>query len=307
VQEVVHSIAVQLGLGRDIRTASELLIALAERPANSVIPSIVIDAVDEATAPREHVGLLLLPLAALERTTDPGRLACRLLVGTRPWPEFQPMIEHAAAAGGLCNLDAVPRARQHSELRNYLGLRLRTPFPAEISFDGPDADLLAERIADELTDPRRDRAASGGPFLVAVLHAHRLMRAAARPGADPMTLQVPAHLGEVLELDLAERPPDRLLRPMLVALAHARGTGIPERLLRDTTARIANTLQQISAPGARRIPIPSEGRIADLLASVSFYLRRSPGTDGTTHHRFFHQALSDYMTSYPGGPSEDWR
>ncbi|WP_146164290.1 ATP-binding protein [Pseudosporangium ferrugineum] len=307
VQEVVRSIAVQLGLGREVRAASELLAALAARPADAAVPSIVIDALDEATAPREHLDLLLLPLAALERATAPGRPACRLLVGTRPWPEFEQLIRRATATGGLCDLDEVPWARQRDELSTYLSRRLQTPFFDEHAFGEADAETLARRIADNLTDPRRNRAARGGPFLVAVLHAHRLMRAASRPGADPMSLRVPAHLGEVLELDLAARSPDRLLRPMLVALAQARGAGIPERLLRDTTATMATAFQRRSAPQARRIPRPSEDRIADLLASVSFYLRRSPGPDGTTHYRFFHQALSDYMTEHPGGPSEDWR
>ncbi|CAA9437522.1 MAG: hypothetical protein AVDCRST_MAG66-3750 [uncultured Pseudonocardia sp.] len=308
VQQVVHGVAAQLGIDPDIRSAAELISAIAAAPADAPVPSIVVDALDEAIGPREHLDLLLLPLVGLERATAPGRPACRLLVGTRNWAEFRPLIDRAVAEGGLCNLDAVPLDRQRAELRDYLTRRLRTPFLDESGFAATEADLLAERIAVDLTDPVRDRAARGGPFLVAALHTHRIMSSTRPPERDPMMIPVPAHLGEVLEVDLAERPPDRLLRPMLVALAHAQGTGIPERLLRGTTASLANTLRPtMVTPPARRIPTPGERRIADLLASVSFYLRRSPGPDGTTHHRFFHQALSDYMIEHPVGPPEGWR
>lgn len=303
VREVVLAIAAQLRLGTGVTSAAALGDALAALPAGAPVPSIVVDALDEASAPIDHVDLLLQSLARLHRTATPGRPACRILVGTRPWPEFAGLLRAAEESGGLHDLDAIPLDRQRTELRSYLAARLRSPFLGERAVADHEVAGWADIVSDDLTDPRRDSRERGGPFLVATLFAHHLMRAGAgRRGRS--AARVPRDLGEVLELDLAGMGPDRLLRPLLVALAHAREPGMPPRLLGAAAASIATRAarEHLADPSA---DVPDPRRVEDLLTKIGFYLRRTPGQDGTTHYRFFHQALSDHLRRHPDGPPEE--
>jgi hypothetical protein len=76
---------------------------------------------------------------------------------------------------------------------------------------------------------------------------------------------------------------DRLLRPLLVALAHAREPGMPPRLLGAAAASIAARVAARNHAADPTVDAPDPRRVEDLLVKIGFYLRRRPGQDGTTH------------------------
>ncbi len=80
------------------------------------------------------------------------------------------------------------------------------------------------------------------------------------------------------------------LRPLLVALAHARGEGMPI----ETASRAAQAFAP-DVPSSSSSPSPEE--VAQAMRAARFYLRRSADVDGTTLYRLFHQGLADHLSA----------
>ncbi|RVX39153.1 hypothetical protein EDD27_1500 [Nonomuraea polychroma] len=303
LEQITDSIARQLGAteqprptgGWDAHSLAELMRAPPGAPY-----TLVVDALDEAERPEDITQALLLPLA---RAAVAGTSGLRLLVSLRPEPHCAPLIRLADDTGGLINLDHAQPADVYRALRHYVGdlLAVDTPYAA-LEAAGA-AEALAEGIAARLTginDPTREREKTRplgwGEFLVAGIYLRHVLTLPTEH--DPATarhlgLGVPVNLPELLELDLARRPDQPHLRPVLAALAHAEGQGMPERVL-------AHVARVFTPPGSGEGSLP----IADVraaLAQARFYLRRDIDIDGTTLYRLFHEGLAERLRASPHG------
>ncbi|MBB1151733.1 MULTISPECIES: AAA family ATPase [Amycolatopsis] len=251
------------------------------------VPALVFDALDEADDPVHLLRELLLPLVRAVRAD--GAPACRLLVGTRRRPDFEPLLKQAGAAGAVVDLDDVPEAELRADLEQHL-LRVladHTAYrePARRHVRAVLARTVARTLAE---DPRRRR--EWGPFLVARIFSRSLV--ALQPATDAVSAAVlgasaPRTLPDVLELDLSLHPEKDALRAALAAVAWAKGQGFPT----EAVAAIA--------PAFHRSV--TEDNVRELLAAGRFYLRTSVEADGSVLYRLFHQGLADYLKATPWG------
>ncbi|MFE3205605.1 hypothetical protein ACFXKZ_47520, partial [Embleya sp. NPDC059237] len=247
------------------------------------IPAVVVDALDEASDP---VGLCaeLVRLAGMVRAD--GRPAVRLLVGTRPWPQFAALIDLADATGGLVDLDDADPDEVRADVADHLaGILATAPGYAPPRMRAI-RDRLAHAVADRLA-PLPGQRAQWGAFLVAGIFTRHLARIPAPDSVDAavrLGSSVPTTLPAVLDLDLAAHPHGRDIRAILAATALARGEGMPL----EVALPLAGLFADLN---------PERARI--LLPDALFYLRATPDTDGTLLHRLFHQALVDHLTDPP--------
>lgn len=273
---VTASIARQLDLPENL-TAAELVDALRRRPAR---PVLVVDALDEADDPLRLITELLLPLVSEKTPGNP----VRLLVGVRLYDEYQPLFDRA----WMINLDEVEQHVLEDDLLDYVQGLLRTT--SEYRKQGGAVGAFAQAVASVLAKPDVDGGRRWGPFLVAGLYTRHFMTAnadrvvtdaavAAKEGA-----KVPADLRGVLELDLRLEHDELWLRPVLTALAYARGTGMPVSVLTRVTAAFA--------PAGTR---PTTGQIRSALNVARFYVRQSLAPDRSNVYRLFHQGLADTL------------
>lgn len=284
LNQIAASIARQLRLnlpsGKPVATA--LIQAIAALPDP---PVIVVDALDEAVNGVTVMDELLLPLANAVR---PDGEPVRLLVGMRPWEDFLPLREAAEAGNGLLDLDAVPRRRLCRDIQQYVSRLLRHDKRWDRLETEASASTLARAVAETLTEGEVDHG--WGAFLVAGLFTHHVLNAYPQALRDPdealrLGRSVPRTLPEVLDLDLTRRGSDNpWLRPVLLALGHARASGMPAQLVQFVAAAFTDEKQ----------PATTEA-VLDALGEVRFYLRHSAEDDGTTHYRLFHQGLADHL------------
>jgi hypothetical protein len=297
LDELLGSLARQLELvmpagGRWTPVAFEA--ALAARAAEGNRPVIVLDALDEADRPKDVMDLLLLPLARA-RLGDGSRM-CQLLVGTRPWEEFDVLLDEARRSGRVSDLDLVPSHVLRQDLAAYANRFLATSPLYDRAGMRPVREQLAATIATRLTAdrPEGDREAAGA-FLVAGLYVHHLLSR-----GQPITLkelprigqEVPLSPGAMLELHLAQLG-GVWLRPVLAALAYGKHPGMPASLARLVAAALTN------GPLDPQPAHPNPNEVALILDPVGFYLRRAVDVDGTTLYRLFHQGLADYLQRHP--------
>jgi WD40 repeat protein len=261
---------------------------VAEVAALPVRPVVVLDALDEAVAAVEVQTQLLLPLARVRRPD--GSPACRLLVGTRPWGQFTPLLDLARASGEVVDLDAVPAPERRDDVRRYVESLLELMPEYSLAKRRAGRRAFAAAVADALVPdqdpPNEDR---WGEFLVAALYTYTVTTGAAARFDDPagaaaLGAAAPRTLPEVFELDLARRPESAWRGALLKVLSHARGAGIARTVLPQTVAALADQLDS-----------PSREELAAELNSLWFYLRSSADTDGTALLRFFHQTLDDHL------------
>lgn len=291
VREIIAAIARQLGYsksGHEIYTVAELISSMcdADHP-----PVVVVDSLDEAEDHRA-VTAALQQIAAKSRPA--GGPICKLLVGTRPWEEVQPLLEDASARASVTDLDQVNLGTLREDLEDYVSSLLRRHKPYDHKDFVAARQLFAVAVASELTDrSRRTGEGSWGEFLVAGLYAHHFL-STDLPIKDAKEAEkrgscVPHTLPALLDLDLARRPDADHIRAVLVALAHSRGAGMPVQILRRAAGAFL--------PGRRPI---DRHEVTTALEAAAFYLRRSTDTDGTTLFRLFHQGLADHLKNDPG-------
>ncbi|MFI6542967.1 hypothetical protein ACIBO9_06940 [Streptomyces prunicolor] len=306
LDQIANSVARQMGARDEDRPAdgwdAEQLIQLAGPDGYTL----VIDALDEAEGPADITQALLLPLARAALT---GNTGIRLLVGTRSDPPFTAaLLQLAQERDALINLDHAQPDEIYQAVRQYVSdlLAVDTPYAARdaVSAANALADGIAECLADQ-GDPTPGKASDEskplgwGEFLVAGLYLHHVLTLPTEhdPGrARELGLRVPRDLPDLLELDLARRASQPDLRVVLAALAHARGSGMPERIIANAAA--------VFTPGAD--PLPSR-QVQEALEQARFYLRQDIDTDGTTLYRLFHEGLAEHLQANPFGPQEQGR
>ncbi|MFE2867289.1 AAA family ATPase [Embleya sp. NPDC059259] len=252
-------------------------------PVAGEVPVLIVDALDEASDP---AGLCADLARLAQAARADGTRAVRLLVGTRPWPMFDALLDRAAETGGLMDLDAADPDEVREDLADHLGARL-----ADTRTYGPPRmravrQRLARAIADRLS-PRSVRGTEWGAFLVAEIFTRHLAQVGAPEdldAADALGRSAPGTLPEVLERDLALRPEGPAIHAVLSALALAQGEGMPL----EVALPLAGLFADVDAERARA-----------LLPDALFYLRATPDHDGTLLYRLFHQALVDHLTGQP--------
>ncbi|MGW0916652.1 AAA family ATPase [Streptomyces sp. NPDC002784] len=269
-------------------SAEALLEVVAERP---VAPVIVIDSLDEAIDSEQLSARLVVPLTRVRRAD--GSAACRLIVGMRPWEEFEPLRRAVALAGGtILDLDQVPAAELAGNLRAYVQRVLR----AGRGYGSVDGHWFVTAIADGVAATLTrtgDAQPRWGGFLIARLFAeyvaHTLPPVTDQAQADRLLAQVPASLPEVLEMTLRRPEVGPWMRPVLAALAHARGVGMPPKIIR--------AIAPLFAPDG--LGSPSTRDVRRALEEGRFYLRQSADVSGTSVFRLFHESLVEYLLAHP--------
>lgn len=259
------------------------------------VPVVVLDALDEATEPEAILNQLLLPLTQMRGRS--GTDGCRLLVGVRPWQQFEPLFVAARESGGLVDLDQIQPEQVRQELEQYS----RALFAGATRYGGPERRAFRAEAADTIAKALT-KADMGGRFLVAGLYVHFLTTLPAEQvTTSTVAEQVPRSLGDVLELHLCGlKDGQDWLRPVLAALGRAKGEGMSRRLL----ACAARAFVPDTDPAGMPLTGPPETVVEEVLSLISFYLRTTAGPDGMTVYRFFHQALADHMEAHPHSPGE---
>jgi Translation initiation factor IF-2, N-terminal region len=286
IAEVTESLAKQLGF--DGCASPEVLVEKIRQSPS--LPMLVVDALDEALEPLTLVDRLLFPLVTARNENSAP--VCRLLVGVRSDPEFARLRAAAVAENGLIDLDDVNDDRLRRDLEEYIDKLLKSQTPYEQRKHAAARASFAAAAAEALVS--RGAGRRWGEFLVAALYTHHLLTTyepIVDPGAaETLGLQIPSELREVLELDLRYRSNVPFLRPVLAALAHTLGDGMPASLIRAIVPLFAADLR------------PSTDEVAQALEATRFYLRHTADTDGTTIYRLFHQGLADYLRQHPVDP-----
>ena len=233
---------------------------------------VVLDALDEARAPRDIARQLLVPLAR--------DLGVKVLVGTRPGRD-----EELLAAFGeravIYRLDDPAWFDRH-DLAEYAAACLRADFDPDLASGYRTDPAACRQVAAAIAE------AAGSNFLVAGL--------AARTRADEPVIDVsapgwrgaqrfPGEVGQAFDDYLARFGDNETrARDLLRALAYAEGPGLPAD---ELWAGMATAL---AAP--RRYGIDD---LAWLLDSAASYLVESGGEHGQPVYRIFHQALIEHL------------
>ncbi|MFF5537892.1 hypothetical protein ACFY71_36450 [Streptomyces cinerochromogenes] len=293
LQQILSSIARQLNITRQDEeelTSARLIQEILDANAD---PVIIVDALDEAIRPVDVMSNLLLPLSNARNAQ--GEPACKMLVGTRPWSQLDVLLKAAERNGGLTNLDEIPSVTVQKDLKQYIGDLLRDhPFYRDAKQKSA-VQQIAESVAGVLA--HKDVV---GAFLIAGLFVHQIGVELAGKSVAEICAVVPRSLPQMLELHLAQLKSQnrRWMRPIMAALAHAKGEGMPAAVIQ--AASVAFMSEEHCRDGSRSNPTDRE--VAEVLEATSFYLRHSIDSDGRTLYRLFHQALADHLLNYPLDP-----
>ncbi|MEU3601145.1 hypothetical protein ABZ714_20865 [Streptomyces sp. NPDC006798] len=277
------------------------------------VPTVVVDALDEALDPGELVEVLLLPLALTrvdQHSRSGPRPVCRLLVGTRTTDTMSRIVAEARTVGLLVDLDDADPGVLRTDVAGFV----RRHLDLSPLYDAKGQAVVRERLATELAaalvpdDPPEDGAAPG-PYLLARLYLHQLLAATAPVAPDQITAVVaraPRTVMDMLELELV-RLKDPFARPLLKALAYAKHPGMPAALIRAVATEFIQARAwrdrtppdgPLTEPEAARQPLP-DGPTAEQTAAtldrLTFYLRRTADPEGPTLYRLFHQQLVDQL------------
>ena len=233
---------------------------------------VVLDALDEARAPRDIARQLLVPLAR--------DLGVKVLAGTRPGRD-----EELLAAFGeravIYRLDDPAWFDRH-DLADYAAACLRADFDPDLASGYRTNPGACRQVAAAIAD------AAGSNFLVAGL--------AARTRADETVIDIkvpgwrdwqrfPAEVGQAFDDYLARFGDNETrARDLLRAVAYAEGAGLP------ADAQWAEVASALAAP--RRYGTDD---LAWLLDSAASYLVESGGEHGQPTYRIFHQALIEHL------------
>ncbi|MFF0204597.1 AAA family ATPase [Streptomyces sp. NPDC005017] len=296
--EVCASVGRQLGT--DVRTPQRLLEELRGMPTP---PIVVVDALDEMVQSTDVMHQLLLPLT--ERARSDGRPLARILVATRPYSQYAPLLDAAAVDGLLIDLDRTPAHELTMDLAEYVTGILRST--RAFRHRGSVVHAFARELASTLVN-RNTPELPWGTFLVAGLCARTFANSVHDTQIDPHDAaeaahQVPHSLTEFLELELRSQPELFWLRPVLTALGAAHGLGMPV----STLQRVA-PLFTAGRDGRNVPPEPSHNELRRTLQAARFYLRTATDSDGSLLYRLFHQSIADYLVDdFAHSAAPQWR
>ncbi|WP_328690698.1 AAA family ATPase [Streptomyces phaeochromogenes] len=294
-QEVLNSIAAQLGLSAPERFTWDVRTLIGQLEATPGETVVVIDALDEAVRPQELVDTVLLPLARARTWT--GEIVggqqqripvCKLIVGTRPWWDwFGALRAECRRQGQEIDLDTVTATALRADLTRYAGDLLEE----SALYSGAGQAELRRAVADAV-GAKLSSTPEIGAFLLTSVFCHYLAERDTPVSGEEAHRLLPTTLPGILELHLRTLQLNRPWLPsVLTAVAQARGDGLPQELVH------AISLRADGSDGTVPSRSHSLADTAEALAAVRFYLRESTENDGRRLYRFFHQSLNDYLTS----------
>ncbi|MFG1816971.1 hypothetical protein ACGFIF_24660 [Kribbella sp. NPDC049174] len=272
--DVVDRMTVDLGLeapdpGTEIAAKVDRLLGAIERRTEPL--TVLVDALDEAQEPLEVAGTVLRQLA-----DAPG---CRVVVGTRrstsegpdlPEPDDSDLLD------ALGRISTVTVGLDTTAVTKYVERRLRA---AELRIDD-----------DTVAEVARSIAAQNRHFLYARLAVHEilarpeLITSAARPELTALLAQDHRGLFAAAVRRLATA--DAGFGPLLEALAHARGRGLPR----------ADDIWATAAGAFGRHP--GEVDIDNLLLAAAPYVMLD-GENGQSTYRLAHQTFVEHFHAQP--------
>jgi WD40 repeat protein len=280
--------AIGTGLGRSATGAMALLESLDDDPLRQT-PVVIVDAVDEATAPARLRDSLLLALAEQH--------GIRIVLGVRP--HVVPPAARTDTQTTVIDLNT-ETYQDPSALTEYVRELLTasrepgvsTPYQND-SESGTNATVAAA-IADRATS-RSDIAHSCvESFLIArvIALAVRARPDPIDPTTDTWLQQLPDGLAEAFEEDLdrlRERTP--AARLLLESLAWARGPGLPWETIWVPVARALASLH-----GDMELSTTlSDDDVRRLLDRAGAYVVEDIGPGGRSVFRPFHDRLAEYL------------
>ncbi|MEV4150161.1 AAA family ATPase [Amycolatopsis sp. NPDC049691] len=282
VRGFVDSIGSQLFARHEVRTPQVLLSRVRRRPAPAVI---VVDAMDEAVEPATVWSELLGPLLATGN--------CRIAVALRPGALRElPALDLPEPV--VVDLDEVAPTTLRRELQTFAeSLLLHSKYAGEHTASrGAFATMLARALTNSAVPPQ------WGEFLIARLYVrHVIDHDLLPPGeaaAGALGATVPRSLQGVFELDMKLRGDRDDALPVLAAVAHARGYGIPAELI----PRLAAIFDRSETPAK-----PQD--VAAVLESLTMYLTIIPDESGVALYQLFHSELGEYVRELPGLTGSD--
>ncbi|MGA5898598.1 hypothetical protein [Streptomyces venetus] len=273
---IASSLGVQLELGP---LTPDQLLATLQTLRLPQPPTVVLDALDEAADVQATI-TWLTRLMALTRSD--GTAAVRLLVATRDYEETTELRARASAAGCCFDLDDVAPAVLLADLHAYVSglLRAVPALRGRHQMSGAFAGALADTLV-------AHRGSGWGEFLVAGLYTRHFTTlfdpSLGNDAAEDWGRAAPRTLPEVLELHLAGPTTHPWLQPVLTALAHAHGDGMPASVIQRAVAALHPSTA------------PSLADVQEALSAGHTFLRRSIDTDSIPVHRLFHRELTRYL------------
>jgi hypothetical protein len=268
--------------------------------------AVVIDGLDQSTDVPGAVEVIkaLLPVAS-ER---PDRLGCRVLVAGRP-DALALLRSKKAGVEVLIDLDAVSADVRWRDIADYL---LEPPPGTAVDAEPRDGDhgalspALAQRVARALLDASRSQPVCWGPYLLAGIAADYL-RGLSNDTTDTAeavkalesALAAEGSPGALEAALAAQAPRHPLLRPVLVALAHARGEGMPPSILRRAAVAFL-------PPNHDRISELTEEALDRTLTAAESYVHVGWDMEaGQWLYRLSQPSVAEYLRAHPY--SEDAR
>ncbi|MFF3214286.1 hypothetical protein ACFYYB_26920 [Streptomyces sp. NPDC002886] len=277
--------AVAVSLGRKVETVSTLLEDLDAHPQPAVT-TVIVDAVDEAARPSALSESLLRPLARRLQIVVGCRTNKRTLVGS---------------ADLHIDLDSA-RYEDPEALTAYVRELLTASRESGISTPYPDDDSttsVAEEIANRATEATGDGSVTQS-FLTAQLMARTIRSRPHRvETADAAWKQLlPTDLGQAFDEDLESLGARASgARPLLEALAWARGPGLPWE---GVWAPVAQALadRQATGPEVER-PAISDAGVSWLLKNAGAYIVEDLISENKSVFRLFHRTLVTHLRDEP--------
>jgi WD40 repeat protein len=294
LEAIAETLGRQLELAGDV-TPDSLLTALGE--LSGPVPFLVIDSLDEANDAR-RVASWLIRLVSLSR--EDGSAAARLLVGTRPYEESADLRMLARETHSqLHDLDAISPRVLEEDLHRYVASLLRA-IP-HYRTNRSLTEAFAAKLAETLTTGNREERGLG-EFLVAGLFTRHFVdifrRADGAGAAERMAGMVPQSVSDVLDLDFDRHRDNPWLRPVLSAVAYARGNGMPASVIRRVAAALTSRGPEssLAVPGTPAAALePSPAEVTTALRIARFYLRPAVDSEKLTVYRLYHDGLGDRL------------
>ncbi|MEV4319663.1 WD40 repeat domain-containing protein [Actinocrispum sp. NPDC049592] len=260
---------------------ADALVARVERLGEPVV--LVVDAMDQAADPAAVCENLILPLA---RTRN-----CRILVAVRAGdPVGDKLIPQAGDA--VTDLDDVPAAELMEDIRSFVdSLLFQSKYRNQRARTSAMADAVARVLAGPQARPQL------GEFLAARLYTQDVIENERLPqdavAAGELGAKVPTTITGVFELDMRSRKGHELARPVVAALAFARGEGMP-----------AEVVPIVAAACAKAGVVVPDQDVAGVLDEIDGYLTIGQDEAGVAVYRLFHEDLADHVRAHPFGPDD---
>ncbi|GGY05759.1 WD40 repeat domain-containing protein [Streptomyces hiroshimensis] len=293
--QVAHAIAVELG--RESETVSTLLEDLKAHP-DPTGAIVVVDAVDETAHTDTLSQALLQPLARSLKVV----VACRSNKQAQVGPSDLTI-----------DLDA-PEYEDPEALTDYVRELLIGSRESGISTPYPD-DAATAQVAEEIAKRATEVSADGSmtqSFLTAQLMARTIRGRFERVDTTDTAWRrlLPADLGEAFEEDLRGLGGRAAsTRPLLEALAWARGPGMPWEKLWVPVAQALADRRHVGLEDSR--PPITDDDVSWLLEHAGAYIVEDLGPGENSVFRLFHHALVTHLRREPQNdclsPAPQWR